>query len=46
MAKVMTSHERFKRMYEHRQADHSVPSSVSLENFRQITWLAKELGKY
>ncbi len=27
-------------------SDHSVPSSVSLENFRYITNLAKELGKY
>jgi uroporphyrinogen decarboxylase len=27
-------------------SDHSVPSSVSLENFRYITTLAKELGKY
>lgn len=27
-------------------SDHSVPSSVSLEDFRQITTLAKELGKY
>jgi uroporphyrinogen decarboxylase len=27
-------------------SDHSVPSSVSLENFRYITDLAKKLGKY
>ncbi|MDF1514295.1 MAG: uroporphyrinogen decarboxylase family protein [Anaerolineae bacterium] len=27
-------------------SDHSVPSSVSLENFRNITTLAKELGSY
>ncbi len=27
-------------------SDHSVPSSVSLENFRTITSLAKELGSY
>jgi uroporphyrinogen decarboxylase len=27
-------------------SDHSVPSSVSLEDFRQITTLAKELGSY
>ena len=27
-------------------SDHSVPSSVSLENFRRITQLAKELGAY
>lgn len=27
-------------------SDHSVPSSVSLENFRYITSLAKELGSY
>lgn len=27
-------------------SDHSVPSSVSLENFRRITHLAKELGSY
>ena len=27
-------------------SDHSVPSSVSLENFRAITTLAKELGSY
>jgi uroporphyrinogen decarboxylase len=27
-------------------SDHSVPSSVSLENFRQITGLAKKLGRY
>jgi uroporphyrinogen decarboxylase len=27
-------------------SDHSVPSSVSLEDFRQITTLAKDLGKY
>jgi uroporphyrinogen decarboxylase len=27
-------------------SDHSVPSSVSLENFRTIIGLAKELGKY
>jgi len=27
-------------------SDHSVPSSVSLENFRYITTLAKELGSY
>jgi uroporphyrinogen decarboxylase len=27
-------------------SDHSVPSSVSLENFRRITTLAKELGSY
>lgn len=27
-------------------SDHSVPSSVSLENFRRITDLAKELGSY
>jgi len=27
-------------------SDHSVPSSVSLENFRHIVNLAKELGKY
>jgi uroporphyrinogen decarboxylase len=27
-------------------SDHSVPSSVSLENFRRITQLAKELGSY
>jgi len=27
-------------------SDHSVPSSVSLENFRYIIELAKELGKY
>jgi len=27
-------------------SDHSVPSSVSLENFRYIVDLAKELGKY
>jgi uroporphyrinogen decarboxylase len=27
-------------------SDHSVPSSVSLENFRHITNLAKELGAY
>ncbi|NOZ23750.1 MAG: hypothetical protein GXP25_21955 [Planctomycetes bacterium] len=27
-------------------SDHSVPSSVSLENFRRITELAKELGSY
>lgn len=27
-------------------SDHSVPDSVSLENFRHITDLAKELGKY
>jgi uroporphyrinogen decarboxylase len=27
-------------------SDHSVPSSVSLEDFRQITMLAKELGRY
>lgn len=27
-------------------SDHSVPSSVSLENFRHIVKLAKELGKY
>ena len=27
-------------------SDHSVPSSVSLENFRYITGLAKELGAY
>ena len=27
-------------------SDHSVPDSVSLENFRYITDLAKELGSY
>ena len=27
-------------------SDHSVPSSVSLENFRAIIDLAKELGSY
>jgi uroporphyrinogen decarboxylase len=27
-------------------SDHSVPSSVSLENFRYIVELAKELGRY
>jgi uroporphyrinogen decarboxylase len=27
-------------------SDHSVPSSVSLEDFRQITTLAKKLGSY
>ncbi|MEN6314393.1 MAG: uroporphyrinogen decarboxylase family protein [Clostridiaceae bacterium] len=27
-------------------SDHSVPSSVSLENFKQITGLAKKLGSY
>ncbi len=27
-------------------SDHSVPTSVSLENFRRITQLAKELGRY
>ena len=27
-------------------SDHSVPSSVSLHNFRRITQLAKELGSY
>jgi uroporphyrinogen decarboxylase len=27
-------------------SDHSVPSSVSLENFRHIVELAKELGSY
>ncbi|MEW6356596.1 MAG: uroporphyrinogen decarboxylase family protein [Planctomycetota bacterium] len=27
-------------------SDHSVPSSVSLENFRRITTFAKELGSY
>jgi uroporphyrinogen decarboxylase len=27
-------------------SDHSVPSSVSLENFRHITQLAKQLGSY
>jgi uroporphyrinogen decarboxylase len=27
-------------------SDHSVPTSVSLENFRKITDLAKELGAY
>jgi uroporphyrinogen decarboxylase len=27
-------------------SDHSVPPSVSLENFRYIVELAKELGKY
>jgi len=27
-------------------SDHSVPSSVSLEDFRRITDLAKELGRY
>ena len=27
-------------------SDHSVPSSVSLENFRHITTLAKQLGSY
>jgi len=27
-------------------SDHSVPSSVSLQDFKQITTLAKELGKY
>jgi uroporphyrinogen decarboxylase len=27
-------------------SDHSVPSSVSLENFRRITSLAKQLGAY
>lgn len=27
-------------------SDHSVPSTVSLENFKRITDLAKELGKY
>jgi len=27
-------------------SDHSVPSSVSLENFRRIVGLAKELGRY
>jgi uroporphyrinogen decarboxylase len=27
-------------------SDHSVPSSVSLENFRAIVSLAKELGTY
>jgi uroporphyrinogen decarboxylase len=27
-------------------SDHSVPSSVSLENFRRIVNLAKELGSY
>ena len=27
-------------------SDHSVPSAVSLENFRYITDLAKELGRY
>lgn len=27
-------------------SDHSVPSSVSLENFRRIVELAKELGRY
>ena len=27
-------------------SDHSVPSSVSLEDFRRITALAKELGRY
>jgi len=27
-------------------SDHSVPSSVSLENFRRITALAKQLGRY
>ena len=27
-------------------SDHSVPSSVSLDNFRSITDLAKELGSY
>ena len=27
-------------------SDHSVPDSVSLERFRQITGLAKQLGRY
>ena len=27
-------------------SDHSVPDTVSLENFKYITTLAKELGKY
>ena len=27
-------------------SDHSVPSSVSLEDFRRIVELAKELGTY
>ena len=27
-------------------SDHSVPSSISLEQFRYITNLAKELGSY
>jgi len=27
-------------------SDHSVPSSVSLEDFRRITDLAKVLGRY
>jgi uroporphyrinogen decarboxylase len=27
-------------------SDHSVPSAVSLEDFRRITDLAKELGRY
>jgi len=27
-------------------SDHSVPSAVSLENFRRIVNLAKELGSY
>ncbi len=27
-------------------SDHSVPSSVSLDNFRRIVELAKELGSY
>ena len=27
-------------------SDHSVPSSVSLQDFRQIVELAKELGSY
>ena len=27
-------------------SDHSVPDSVSLERFRQITELAKQLGRY
>jgi uroporphyrinogen decarboxylase len=27
-------------------SDHSVPSSVSLEDFRRITDLAKKLGSY
>jgi len=27
-------------------SDHSVPSSVSLEDFRHIIELAKEMGKY